>query len=395
MMAEIEASLHRRSPRPFSAALEARFQAHTGQNDPVRLARAVLAMAAVAALAACVQYVWYTGFYWSGLPVAVASGALCLVCAGLLRGRVRAVPSGLLYGTPLLAIMAVGAFAGQALPAPAQEHYEVAVLLVLALFLIQTAPSFAVTVAVCSIAALLYPAMLLFGLGINGVGLASLSGLGVFVTVAAMLLVRHNTVLRRTAFLETARHELAAAELRVMNAQLLRASHTDSLTGLVNRRHFEAEMATLRRTGTPVGVGVVLMDIDHFKKFNDAAGHLAGDTCLRAVAQAISEGLRKEDCRIARYGGEEFAALIPDISRRDLAQMGERLRQSVAARAIDHPGLAGQTVTISVGLAWRNSCEPGDVAGLLLAEADRALYAAKNAGRDCVRWLHSAESIAR
>ncbi len=131
---------------------------------------------------------------------------------------------------------------------------------------------------------------------------------------------------------------------------------------------------------------MALIDVDHFKSFNDAAGHEAGDACLREVARAIGCALRQAD-RASRYGGEEFVVLLPCTGREQMAAVGERLRASVQALGMPHPGQHGKPVTVSVGLAWRGSALRSGPLADLLREADQALYAAKRAGRN--RVLHA------
>jgi diguanylate cyclase (GGDEF)-like protein len=148
-------------------------------------------------------------------------------------------------------------------------------------------------------------------------------------------------------------------------------SRTDRLTGLANRAHFDEELARevqrARRSGRPLAVALV--DLDHFKRLNDAEGHAAGDEVLRRCARAWQEGLRAGDL-LGRYGGEEFGVLLPETGLDEAREVVERLRAATPGR-----------VTCSAGVALL-----GDGgAAALVADADRALYAAKAAGRDRVR----------
>jgi diguanylate cyclase (GGDEF)-like protein len=147
-----------------------------------------------------------------------------------------------------------------------------------------------------------------------------------------------------------------------------RLARTDGLTGVANRRAWDEELprelARAARSGRPVCVA--LLDLDHFKAYNDRHGHQAGDRLLKAAAAAWQEKLRRSDL-LTRYGGEEFAVLLPDCGLADAMEIGERLRT------------AQPEVTCSLGVAaW----EHGEDAAQLVARADRALYAAKAAGRD-------------
>lgn len=167
------------------------------------------------------------------------------------------------------------------------------------------------------------------------------------------------------------------------------AAATDGLTGLANRRCFDEvaprEWLRAQRSGAPLSL--LLVDIDHFKQFNDRHGHPAGDRCLQQVATALASALRDDDL-VARVGGEEFAVLLPRCSFAQAQTAAERLRDAVERLAVPHGGLSGQThVTVSLGLALAPPDADGDAAGLI-ARADRALYQAKRAGRN--RWAEAA-----
>lgn len=166
-------------------------------------------------------------------------------------------------------------------------------------------------------------------------------------------------------------------------ADLLRElAFVDGLTGVHNRRHFDerfiAETRRAQRTRAPLAV--VLADVDHFKRYNDALGHLAGDDCLRRVAAALRACLRRPPDLLARYGGEEFVSLLPDTDLAGAIGVAQLMEETVRGLALPNPGVEG-CVTISLGVAAE-----GDAAGLVEA-ADRALYLAKAAGRGRVSWV--------
>jgi diguanylate cyclase (GGDEF)-like protein len=173
--------------------------------------------------------------------------------------------------------------------------------------------------------------------------------------------------------------------LEEANGRLETLSITDPLTGLANRRRFaevlEAEWTRARAGGDVIALA--LIDVDHFKLYNDRYGHVAGDACLRLVASALSDGVRGSDL-LARYGGEEFAVILPGADRRAVRQVAERLRTLVAARREPHAGTPAGAVTISVGAA---AVSPGPhlSAEQLIEAADAALYEAKRSGRNRVR----------
>jgi diguanylate cyclase (GGDEF)-like protein len=220
-----------------------------------------------------------------------------------------------------------------------------------------------------------------YGLVANGFVLAMLmleSG-----KVYARLIMMHNSERRRVA-------ELAAS---------------DPLTGIANRRAFEealgSEWRRMRRYRTPLCL--LMIDVDNFKSFNDVYGHVAGDQCLRAVAKVLADNSRRAGQMAARYGGEEFAVLLPHLHIDEAHRLAQRICEEVRALQILHKESAAAVhVTISAGVASALlvlGSEPGamlsprgdssagtrDLGPTLLVEAaDRALYAAKNGGRNRV-----------
>jgi diguanylate cyclase (GGDEF)-like protein len=178
--------------------------------------------------------------------------------------------------------------------------------------------------------------------------------------------------------------------LRKANAELLELSVVDSLTGLTNRRSFDAifaaEWRRARRARTPLAI--LMMDIDHFKMRNDRYGHPAGDDCLRRVAHMLAARPRRVEDVVARYGGEEFALILPRSTLADAHKIAEEIRRAVAALDIpneDSP--TSPTVTVSIGVASQipnSGDEPKD----LIAAADAALYRAKRLGRNRTESAH-------
>ena len=160
--------------------------------------------------------------------------------------------------------------------------------------------------------------------------------------------------------------------------------YIDGLTGVHNRRQFDerlaAEWGRAARSGS--ALSVVLIDVDHFKRFNDRHGHQAGDDCLRRVAAALKAGLRRPGDLIARYGGEEFVCLLPDTDRAGAVVLAEQLRTAVQALHIEHgDSPVAPVVTVSLGACTQTANLPGSAADVLRA-ADAQLYRAKSEGRN-------------
>lgn len=158
----------------------------------------------------------------------------------------------------------------------------------------------------------------------------------------------------------------------------------DGLTGLFNRRYFDTQLALecQRHRRQQVPLGLAMIDIDHFKRYNDRDGHLAGDDCLRQVATAIDVATRRPGEVVARFGGEEFAVIIPHGSHDDTCKYGQWICERVRSLALPHPDSpTAPIVTISVGLVSQVPLEDGD-AMRLISLADEALYRAKSTGRN-------------
>jgi diguanylate cyclase (GGDEF)-like protein len=218
--------------------------------------------------------------------------------------------------------------------------------------------------------------------------------LGARVALAVALTTCGATLVFRTLLLErrlrvmldrerASRDELAGreAELARLNERLREDSRRDALTGLRNRRALVADLPDVeldaRRRGEPFALAIV--DVDRFKAYNDMLGHLAGDQALRALATTIRMQLRAGDGAY-RYGGEELVLVLRDAGPREALAAAERVRAAVHGAAIPHPADPEGVVTVSIGVASGKADSSS-----LLALADRALYEAKHAGRNCAK----------
>ena len=214
-------------------------------------------------------------------------------------------------------------------------------------------------------------------------------------------IVLRNTTRRRDAALELAsersselaqsleRVEQANRELEQAHAEAERLSREDPVTGIFNRRHFGEVLVRELSDARPGTAAVLLLDLDHFKRVNDEHGHLMGDAVLQAVTDRIASVLREDDC-LARWGGEEFAVLAPAIDRRGVLALADRAREALAEAPV-RVGEISIDLTLSVGAAL--ATEGQRTPDSLVHAADRALYEAKDAGRNCVRVWDTASSV--
>jgi diguanylate cyclase (GGDEF)-like protein len=195
----------------------------------------------------------------------------------------------------------------------------------------------------------------------------------------------HLEATRRELQLQTKALEDANALLANAIDTLHRISTQDGLTGVSNRRHFDDTLVLewRRAARKEAPLSLLMLDIDHFKAFNDASGHQAGDDCLRVVAHTLQDSLHRASDLIARYGGEEFSVLLPECGEEQARMLGEMLRARIENLRYHHPASPAGVVTISVGVA--GSVPSRDASWVdLVRRADEALYQAKRAGRNRV-----------
>ncbi len=175
---------------------------------------------------------------------------------------------------------------------------------------------------------------------------------------------------------------LSEQRLSEANARLTALSATDALTGIGNRRAFDAALQTAwqqaARDGTDLAV--LLLDVDHFKSFNDRYGHPAGDGCLQMIGAVLAGGVRRPQDFPARYGGEEFVVLLPATTEGGARDLGTLLCRLIEEAGLPHLGNPAGHVTVSIGAASMAPA-PGEEGTALVALADRALYHAKQSGR--------------
>jgi diguanylate cyclase (GGDEF)-like protein len=209
------------------------------------------------------------------------------------------------------------------------------------------------------------------------------------VLVAAGLTLMANFYIERDMrrfYLIRQKDNLAARDLQRTADDLQRISHVDALTGLANRRGVDSRAAALfaGAGATRRPFAVLMVDVDHFKGFNDQYGHPEGDRCLALAGAAIREAVRDGVDIIGRYGGEEFMAILPETDLTGGIKVAERMRKKVEALAVRHDRAMAGVVTVSIGVGVGMLGE-GDSLKQAVVAADAALYEAKAAGRNCVR----------
>jgi diguanylate cyclase (GGDEF)-like protein len=190
--------------------------------------------------------------------------------------------------------------------------------------------------------------------------------------------------------------ELASreSELRAANERLRALATMDSLTGLANRRQLDLKLTIEWQLAIELQhpIALLMVDIDHFKPFNDHYGHPEGDFCLRRVGKTLSAAIRKDTDLAVRYGGEEFVLLLPGADASEAVDVAERLRRAVEELRIAHAAAPSGHVTISVGVAALIPAAR-QAAERLIETADAALYAAKRCGRNAVI-VHESTTLA-
>lgn len=167
--------------------------------------------------------------------------------------------------------------------------------------------------------------------------------------------------------------------------QLRHISNVDGLTGIANRRQFDAvfakEWTRAKANGQPLAI--IFMDIDQFKPYNDHYGHIEGDDCLRQVAAALANAMVRQSDFVARYGGEEFVCVLPNTALNEALNVAERIQNTIAELKIPHIEADEQAfITLSMGVAARVPGPHDNTAEALLGEADEQLYRAKSQGRN-------------
>ncbi len=209
------------------------------------------------------------------------------------------------------------------------------------------------------------------------------------VTAKPLLDGRGKAVGSVESFQEITERKRAEKALEESNRTFEALSITDGLTGIANRRRFDEALTQehARHARSGAELSLILLDIDLFKSFNDCYGHVAGDECLRQVAQVMADCVARPADLVARYGGEEFACILPETDSSGAVAIAEKIRRGIMARAIPHKGSkVADCVTASLGVATVQCAEGGSVVDIV-AQVDEQLYRAKSSGRNRVKFV--------
>ena len=375
---DIEAGLDRRGRRLFPPAVEAAFEEHS-RRYRARRARAMVVPTVLAYnLFLVVDYTLLPASFWLALALHLLVVTPLVFVASEVVARsprpwMRDLAAGSIPTAMVVQILSIYAENH----GPTADHYQYLAIMMLVFMNTLYRLEHRRTIAATCIIAALYVGTLMW----NGASSAVLM-IAFTMTVAAsyLTLTAHERMERdaRYSFLRRMQDQLRRREAEVEATR-------DSLTGLFNRRQLDARIAELWKLPDEAvsPVAVIMLDIDHFKAFNDRYGHLAGDLCLKRVAGAITTATRSGSDLVVRFGGEEFLLLLPVADISEAVRVAERLRQAIEALAIPNevPEATG-VVTASVGvMAGPVSAHTAEE---LISGADRALYAAKRSGRNVV-----------
>ena len=205
------------------------------------------------------------------------------------------------------------------------------------------------------------------------------------ISFVSLLLPLRTLRLKDRNFLYALRAQIASRRLMEANERLRALSDHDELTGLPNRRYLERVFDTVFEASLDAGtdLAVMMIDVDHFKKFNDTHGHVAGDRTLAQVARLLERDLAGEKRMVARFGGEEFIAVLEDTDEIAALALADKVRLAISKRPFRGSGRRRVSVTVSMGVALRTTADLSPTA--MIERADAALYEAKEAGRNLVR----------
>jgi diguanylate cyclase (GGDEF)-like protein len=213
-----------------------------------------------------------------------------------------------------------------------------------------------------------------------------------FIAITRQLFLWNHKVIKNSIVLKLKNEELLES-LQQTNTRLQQQNIIDDLTKIPNRRHFDEilEKEWLRAKRIRTSLALLMIDIDFFKQYNDTFGHLKGDECLKQIAKVLSNNMNRPGDFVARYGGEEFCILIPDTDMDGAITFAEMVHSAIVALKIDNPGSeVSKYLTISIGIAAIVPKHDDSYMDLIYT-SDKALYKAKNDGRNIIRTKETLE----
>jgi diguanylate cyclase (GGDEF)-like protein len=369
----------------FPPELETRYETATGDVRNKEIRRSLLLNTALNLLclgldALVASHVFRIGLLFRLSAMLISAPGLLLV-----RSRLPVLLQTIGAALSLLPWVVAATLIGRAAGQPWGDRYFMAVGFSLCLTLVVTQFRFIQAVWIGLLGMVCIDLVVLGGFGVRPPSTILDIPLFLFMLIPVFAGIRYRMeAANRNAFLLSSLNELHVRSLASANDTLSRLSQLDPLTGLFNRRYFDAALVRLWEAAAVSGssLGVLMIDVDHFKAFNDDAGHQAGDRCLETVAATIRINVRLGLDTVARYGGEEFVAILPDADLSEAEMIAERVRTAVADLKIPHPRSDFAVLTVSVGVACIGAKE--NLPNSLLRAADQALYRAKSLGRNRV-----------
>jgi diguanylate cyclase (GGDEF)-like protein len=371
----------------FSAQLEEKFQDRNQTLDRKHNETAALACMVLFDAFAMSDLRLAPDIAWLSLVLrfALFNPVILLIIVAGRVGVNRRLYKTIISSTPILATLVTGILLDTARsPGIIADCYAIPMVVLFANLLMRTGMPYSLISTLLSVA--VYVPMVALAPGVPVQQIPVLMLTEVSVAALSLLSVFYLEQRERQVFLLLLRERLQAEELSLENHELKTLSHTDALSGISNRRHFDAVLpeAWAHAVGDEQPMALLMFDIDHFKSYNDRYGHPAGDLCLRRVAFMAHQQLRWDTDLLARYGGEEFVVILPGANAEMVAQIAERIRSGVESLHIAHAGVGTDAViTVSIGAV---SIKPDSVQNphQMVEVADAELYAAKQAGRNRV-----------
>ncbi len=367
----------------FPQPLEAEFQRHYGETYQADITLAML-LGLIATLACGVgDWLWLPDRYYKMWAVRViASLPLLALYIFARQPRSRPYLQWLVVIDALVGSLGVEIFADMANP-PISHFYQGGILLVMLLIFVLCRLQFRFGLIAAALIVLLCQPFIL-----SSTSLLSIGGREVILLLGLLLSLPGNFLIERSLrqnYLQVRLLSLQNREVEEANRQLQYLTAIDGLTLIANRRTLDSTLATewVRAQRKQQSLSLLMIDVDHFKRFNDTFGHPAGDSCLRHIAETLRSHVRRPGDLAARYGGEEFAVVLSGTDTHDALLIAENIRMEILSLSIPHPESTHGHVTVSIGCATLIPDRDNSPA-LLYERADQALYRSKRSGRNRV-----------